>query len=74
MVGAKNSSNSNRLREIGNEAGTPCYLIADGSELQPEWFNGAHTVGITAGLRRPKCWSRTSSMRCAGWGRSRSAN
>jgi 4-hydroxy-3-methylbut-2-enyl diphosphate reductase len=54
VVGAKNSSNSNRLREIGNEAGIPCYLIADGSELQPDWFNGAQTVGITAGASAPE--------------------
>ena len=54
VVGAKNSSNSNRLREIGNEAGIPCYLIADGSELQPDWFNGADTVGITAGASAPE--------------------
>lgn len=37
VVGAKNSSNSNRLREIGLETGIPSYLIADSSELQPEW-------------------------------------
>ena len=54
VVGAKNSSNSNCLREIGNEAGIPCYLIADGSEVQQEWFNGAHTVGITAGASAPE--------------------
>ena len=41
VVGAKNSSNSNRLREIGEEAGMPSYLIADGSELKPEWVEGA---------------------------------
>ena len=38
VVGAKNSSNSNRLREIGIEEGVPCYLIADGSELDPAWL------------------------------------
>ena len=37
VVGAANSSNSNRLREIGIEDGVPSYLIADGSELNPEW-------------------------------------
>ena len=37
VVGAKNSSNSNRLREIGADAGVPSYLIADGSELDPAW-------------------------------------
>jgi 4-hydroxy-3-methylbut-2-enyl diphosphate reductase len=54
VVGAKNSSNSNRLREIGEEDGTPSYLIADGSELQPEWFAGARVVGITAGASAPE--------------------
>jgi 4-hydroxy-3-methylbut-2-enyl diphosphate reductase len=54
VVGAKNSSNSNRLREIGEEAGTPSYLIADGSEVEPDWFNGAGTVGITAGASAPE--------------------
>ncbi|MGZ3411822.1 MAG: 4-hydroxy-3-methylbut-2-enyl diphosphate reductase [Xanthobacteraceae bacterium] len=54
VVGAKNSSNSNRLREIGSEAGVPSYLIADGSELQPEWVAGARAVGITAGASAPE--------------------
>src|SRR5690242_9795744 len=54
VVGAKNSSNSNRLREIGEEAGTPSYLIADGSELDASWFKNAETVGITAGASAPE--------------------
>jgi 4-hydroxy-3-methylbut-2-enyl diphosphate reductase len=54
VVGAKNSSNSNRLREIGSEAGIPSYLIADGSELQPEWVKNARAVGITAGASAPE--------------------
>lgn len=54
VVGAKNSSNSNRLREIGAEEGIPSYLIANGSELQPEWVQGAETVGITAGASAPE--------------------
>jgi 4-hydroxy-3-methylbut-2-en-1-yl diphosphate reductase len=54
VVGAKNSSNSNRLREIGEEAGIPAYLIADGSELDPNWLLGARTVGITAGASAPE--------------------
>ena len=54
VVGAKNSSNSNRLREIGAEAGIPSYLIADGSELKFEWVNGAKVVGITAGASAPE--------------------
>src|SRR5215216_1979777 len=54
VVGAKNSSNSNRLREIGAEEGIPSYLIADGSALQHEWVKGAGVVGLTAGASAPE--------------------
>jgi len=54
VVGAKNSSNSNRLREIGEEAGVPSYLLADGSELKPEWVRGAQIIGLTAGASAPE--------------------
>jgi 4-hydroxy-3-methylbut-2-enyl diphosphate reductase len=54
VVGATNSSNSNRLREIGSEEGVPSYLIADGSELDPKWLEGVTTVGITAGASAPE--------------------
>ncbi|WP_050983239.1 4-hydroxy-3-methylbut-2-enyl diphosphate reductase [Cupriavidus basilensis] len=54
VIGATNSSNSNRLREIGTESGVPSYLIADGSELNPEWVRGVEVVGITAGASAPE--------------------
>ena len=55
VVGAANSSNSNRLREIGTEVGVASYLIADGSELNPDWLRDAKAVGITARApRRPR--------------------
>jgi len=54
VVGAENSSNSNRLREIGQEANKPSYLIADGSELKREWFKDAKVVGLTAGASAPE--------------------
>jgi 4-hydroxy-3-methylbut-2-enyl diphosphate reductase len=54
VVGANNSSNSNRLREIGEEAGIPSYLIADGSELNPDWLKGVSTIGLTAGASAPE--------------------
>jgi 4-hydroxy-3-methylbut-2-enyl diphosphate reductase len=54
VVGAKNSSNSNRLVEIGREVGVPSYLIADGSELDPAWLLGKKSVGLTAGASAPE--------------------
>jgi 4-hydroxy-3-methylbut-2-enyl diphosphate reductase len=54
VVGATNSSNSNRLREIGAESGVASYLVADGSEVKAEWFANAQTVGITAGASAPE--------------------
>jgi 4-hydroxy-3-methylbut-2-enyl diphosphate reductase len=53
VVGASNSSNSNRLREIGAEAGIPSYLVADGSEVDQKWLEGKATIGITAGASAP---------------------
>jgi 4-hydroxy-3-methylbut-2-en-1-yl diphosphate reductase len=53
VVGARNSSNSNRLREIGQESGVPSYLVADGSEVRPEWLQGKCMVGLTAGASAP---------------------
>ena len=54
VVGANNSSNSNRLREIGTEIGIPSYLLADGTELDPAWVRDATVVGITAGASAPE--------------------
>jgi 4-hydroxy-3-methylbut-2-enyl diphosphate reductase len=54
VVGARNSSNSNRLREIGEEAGIPSYLVNDGSEVDPAWLAGASVIGLTAGASAPE--------------------
>ena len=54
VVGAKNSSNSNRLVEIAIESGVRSHLLADGDDLDPEWVRGARTVGLTAGASAPE--------------------
>ena len=53
VVGAPNSSNSNRLREIAAESGVRAYLIEDANALDPAWLAGASAVGITAGASAP---------------------
>ena len=54
VIGAHYSSNSNRLRELSEEAGTESYLIPDAGGLDPAWLEGARTVGITAGASAPE--------------------
>jgi 4-hydroxy-3-methylbut-2-enyl diphosphate reductase len=54
VVGSRNSSNSNRLREIGAELGRPSYLVDDASALREEWFIGVTSVGLTAGASAPE--------------------
>ena len=54
VVGAPNSSNSNRLKEIGDTMDVPSYLIEDADGLDPAWLDGARAVGITAGASAPE--------------------
>ena len=54
VVGAQNSSNSNRLCEVGNDSGVPSYLVEDPSKIDPVWLQGGETVGITAGASTPE--------------------
>jgi 4-hydroxy-3-methylbut-2-enyl diphosphate reductase len=54
VVGARNSSNSNRLREIGEEMGVPTYLIEDARDLNHGWFEGVERVGVAAGASSPE--------------------
>lgn len=54
VVGARNSSNSNRLAEIGTTMGVPSYLIDDASMVQDAWFRGVSVVGVTAGASAPE--------------------
>jgi 1-deoxy-D-xylulose-5-phosphate synthase len=54
VVGAKNSSNSNRLNEISLETGVRSHLISDCGELRSEWFDDVKSVGVTAGASAPE--------------------
>ena len=54
VIGAHNSSNSNRLRERAAEVGVPAYLIEDATHLDPAWLVGKKVVGITAGASAPE--------------------
>lgn len=54
VVGAHNSSNSNRLREVAAQAGVPAYLVPDASHLDASWLAGATRVGVTAGASAPE--------------------
>lgn len=53
VVGSKESSNSNKLRQVAINAGVPAYLIDDETEIEEKWFKNISTVGITAGASAP---------------------
>ena len=54
VIGAPNSSNCNRLREVAEAQGVPAYLLNGLDELRPEWLEGAENVGITSGASTPE--------------------
>lgn len=54
VVGSKNSSNSNRLKEVAERAGVQAFLIDDKNDIDLEWFEGKKKIGITAGASAPE--------------------
>jgi 4-hydroxy-3-methylbut-2-en-1-yl diphosphate reductase len=54
VVGARNSSNSNRLVEVSRAAGTAAYLVESASDIRSEWLDGCFEIGITAGASTPE--------------------
>ena len=54
VVGAANSANTVTLRTIAAETGVPAYRVAEGAELDRQWFQNVETVGITAGASTPE--------------------
>ena len=54
VVGARNSSNSARLQEVGEMSGVDAYLIQDANEISPDWFANSSDIGVTAGGSTPE--------------------
>ncbi len=54
VVGSRSSSNSNRLRELAEKAGTPAYLIDGPADIDPAWLAGKTAIGVTAGASAPE--------------------
>ena len=54
VIGSPNSSNSNRLRELGEHCGIPSYLIDCPADINPDWLTGVQAVGIAAGASAPE--------------------
>ncbi len=54
VVGAHNSSNASRLREVGAQQGVPAWLVEDASQIDPDWLQGARCIGVTAGASTPE--------------------
>ncbi len=54
VVGSRNSSNSNRLRELAQSRGTPAHLIDGPEDIQPQWLVDKQRVGVTAGASAPE--------------------
>jgi 4-hydroxy-3-methylbut-2-enyl diphosphate reductase len=68
VVGSPNSSNSNRLRELGERIGAKAYLIDSAEEIQQEWLEGIENIGITAGASAPEVLVQSVVDRLIEWG------
>ncbi|WP_404401981.1 4-hydroxy-3-methylbut-2-enyl diphosphate reductase [Idiomarina seosinensis] len=68
VVGASNSSNSNRLRELSEKMGTPAYLIDDADCIDRSWFDGVQRVAVTAGASAPEVLVQAVIERLREWG------
>ena len=68
VVGSAASSNSNRLRELGERAGVASYLVDGPLDLREEWFRGKRAVGITAGASAPELLVGQVIARLQEWG------
>ncbi len=68
VVGSRNSSNSNRLREVAEKQGVPAYLIDNAEAIQHEWLDGCECIGLTAGASAPEVLVAQVIQRLQAWG------
>ena len=68
VVGARNSSNSNRLRELAEKMGTPAYLIDDATCIDRAWLDNVERVGVTAGASAPEILVKNVIKQLQDWG------
>jgi 4-hydroxy-3-methylbut-2-enyl diphosphate reductase len=68
VVGAENSSNSNRLVEVARRAGTDAFLISCAADIQPQWLDGRRNLGVTAGASTPDFLVEEVVNRLKDWG------
>lgn len=68
VVGAKNSSNSNRLRELAEKMGCRSYLIDTAADIQQDWLKDVQSVGVTAGASAPEVLVQQVVQRLTEWG------
>ena len=71
VVGARNSSNSNRLVEVARNAGVPAYLVPDPDDLDPAWIEGCDAIGVTSGASVPEVLVERLLARLADLGHAR---
>ena len=70
VVGSPNSSNSNRLRELGEKAGVPAYLVDGPEDIEQQWIEGKKRIGVTAGASAPETLVRDVISQLQAWGAS----
>ncbi|MBU2979105.1 4-hydroxy-3-methylbut-2-enyl diphosphate reductase [Alteromonas sp. C1M14] len=68
VVGAQNSSNSNRLRELAEKVGAKAFLIADENCIQKNWLEGVEHIGVTAGASAPEVLVQRVISQLKNWG------
>ena len=68
VVGSRNSSNSNRLREVAEGQGARAYMVDSPSDIKREWLTGVSRIGLTAGASAPEALVQQVVAQLVAWG------